>query len=295
MMKNVMKTVAVATMLMTTVAVSAQKTEKDSYGPTEGTFGVEVQFNPFSNNFKTFKIDGLQVRYFLSEEHAVRANLQLGFYNNSQWTSSVGYGYQIGGDTRVEPQLENYTGTDASKHYAYDKDVYDHVKDNSTKYCNFNLGLTLGYENHFYKTGRMDLYAGAQIGFAMDKWSTTTEKAENYSIADDHSSWKTLTTEVTGEGKGSDGGTKNSTFTLRGGLFTGIDFYVTKNLYVGAELGLNLESVSYNTVETTKDVKQSDFSTTGSTKSVTTDVDDQKSTFNLSLNAVPALRLGWTF
>ena len=34
--------------------------------PEKGSFGTEIQFNPFDQNGKTFQLDGLKFRYFIS-------------------------------------------------------------------------------------------------------------------------------------------------------------------------------------------------------------------------------------
>ena len=45
--------------------------------PGKGSFGTEVQFNPFDQNGETFKLDGLKFRYFVTDKDAIR--LKLGF------------------------------------------------------------------------------------------------------------------------------------------------------------------------------------------------------------------------
>ena len=37
-------------------------------GPVKGSFGTEVQFNPFDQNGEMFKLDGLKFRYFLTDK-----------------------------------------------------------------------------------------------------------------------------------------------------------------------------------------------------------------------------------
>ena len=67
-MKNFMKIAAVAALMIVSGNINAQ----DEFGGKKGAFGTEIQFNPFSNNFETFRIDGLSFRYFISDEHALR-------------------------------------------------------------------------------------------------------------------------------------------------------------------------------------------------------------------------------
>lgn len=39
------------------VAIAANAQAQTEYAPEQGDFSVELQFNPFSNNFSTFKLD----------------------------------------------------------------------------------------------------------------------------------------------------------------------------------------------------------------------------------------------
>ncbi len=47
-------------MLAGALAVSATASAQESYAPAANDFSVEIQFNPFSNNFTTFQIDQLK-------------------------------------------------------------------------------------------------------------------------------------------------------------------------------------------------------------------------------------------
>ena len=40
--------------------------------PEKSSFGTEIQFNPFDQNGKTFQLDGLKFRYFISDRDAIR-------------------------------------------------------------------------------------------------------------------------------------------------------------------------------------------------------------------------------
>ena len=47
-------------------AIAAPAVAQNEYAPEKGEFSVELQFNPFSNNFETFKIDQIKGRYFFT-------------------------------------------------------------------------------------------------------------------------------------------------------------------------------------------------------------------------------------
>ena len=82
-MKKIVKFAAAAALMLVSTNAMAQ------YTPEAGTITTEVQFNPFGNNYDQFRIDGLKVRYFLSESNALRFNLglNLGGDNNTTKTN----------------------------------------------------------------------------------------------------------------------------------------------------------------------------------------------------------------
>lgn len=52
------------------------------YQPEAGTVTTEIQFNPFNQDGENFSIDGLKLRYFFNEKHALRLNLGFGVGSN---------------------------------------------------------------------------------------------------------------------------------------------------------------------------------------------------------------------
>ena len=123
---------------------------------------------------------------------------------------------------------------------------------------------------------RLDLYAGAQIGIykhfasasgtAYDAVNDETYEVEykNY-IPDDNN-----------------GIADQAHFGVAASVFTGLDFYVYKGLYIGTELGLKIKSHKTNEIETTI----GDTSEKGTESVRTTDV---------RFDIEPTIRLGWTF
>jgi len=129
----------------------------------------------------------------------------------------------------------------------------DSGKENDVKSSDFNFGFSVGYENHFKTYERVDLYAGGQAGFG-----TRTVKY--------------------------DGHKQEGGYTQFGvGVFTGINFYIYKKLFVGAEIGLNYNHYNYNKY----DVQDYDGSWVK--------VDPKTSNNSIKIEANPALKLGWTF
>ena len=118
----------------------------------------------------------------------------------------------------------------------------------------------------FEGTDRLAPYVGAEFIFASVSNNTTVER-ENYK----------LETENTG----------SDVFnTLGFGIFTGFNYYFSKNIYVGAEIGIDIANTSYkNAVVTTN--QNGTISTTESKSDL--------SSLGLATTFNPSIRLGWAF
>lgn len=95
--------------------------------PEKGSFGTEIQFNPFDQDGKTFRLDGLKLRYFLTNKDALRMEVGFGIYSDK---------------------------------YKADKREDDYIH---TKTGDFNIDL--GYERHFNLAKRLSVYVGGQLAF----------------------------------------------------------------------------------------------------------------------------------
>lgn len=230
--------------------------------PESGDFAVEVQFNPFTDSFETFGLDGmkLQGRYFFSNADALR----------------IGLGFGVTTD-------KNTLAPDAEGVYA----------DEWTKNRVGNFAISLGYERHFLQSGRVDLYAGAGLGFSLK--STCDSKNKVYQ---QWSNTENKNIDVLHESKVYNASSFNQ-FDVN--VFTGIDFYVYRGLYVGAELGLKVGFKNfpgqytkggyvvdgkYSSTPDENDVWDDSIESTKGSKSTS---------FELATYVEPALRLGWTF
>ncbi len=227
-------------------AFAANAQAQESYAPEQGDFSVELQFNPFSNNFETFQINALQGRYFLSDNDALRFG--------------IGFGIGTKKDSALDPEEKNNL-------------------DNYDKVMRGNVNINLGYERNVYSYKRINLYAGAGLGFAYFTNTVTSHREVN----DGNSTVTSETKEynVNNEGNGLAAYTE---FAVN--AFTGIDFFVYKGLYVGAELGLKLGVQSFPAGKT----KTTSGSETNEVKG-----DHKTNAFVLGTYAEPALRLGWKF
>lgn len=206
-------------------------------------FGVEVGFAPF-NDGAVFGIDGLKVRYFMSEKMAIRGTLEFSMSPSTDYTYST---------------------------TADNKEIETKEKSALTTF-----GLTPGFEYHFVTAEKYSVYAGAEVGFGITSAS--------YAESNDYDKEKT---EIKGANDPSATATPAGT-NLKLGIFTGIDYYITKNLYLGAELGLG-----YNSFTSKKEITVKYTDPTGTSQENT--YKGHNKTSSLGFQAVPSFRLGWTF
>lgn len=168
-------------------------------GPVKGSFGTEVQFNPFDQNGEMFKLDGLKFRYFLTDKDALR--LKLGFaFGKQKLDSDDMSGYAKSGDFsiglgyerhfRLLERLDLYAGGQIGyiRHFAsaetemqvMDETVTTEYKnmipgDNGDPvdiaYNGLNLSAFTGLDFYVYK----GLYIGTELGLYID-----TNKTNEY-------------------------------------------------------------------------------------------------------------------
>ena len=304
-----------------TLTASAQKDELP-----DGTLAIELQANPFSNDFNTFKMTELKARLWLNNKHVVRFDVGLGM------------------DTKKEDTGWNFDSREGSL------TGYDIIQQNETKKTNAKeLRLTVGYEYHLAQAGRLDLYVGASAGYEGKYYSGSSESAESwarhgrgsyvpypetnsgypsmssyYHYPDDSRDPKqvtiTNTSSSTDYSKMAPNGDNNE-HTIFANVFTGVDCYIYKGLYIGTELGISFkhgksENGSYTRISnrtvtddgTITVNKREEFnSATGKTdtrdlldftnnqKSYRPAVNKSSSSNHLKIYVEPAIRLGWIF
>lgn len=190
----------------------------------EGKFGMELLFNPFSDDFETFKMSELKGRYFLNEKSAVRFG--------------IGFG------------IDNTTTTDTeSFNNKFDDDVNSYTisnKETETKINKSSLKLSLGYEHHVFTKGRFDVYLGGELGwegkfFSGEKDETTNEESKQTNGTNSY----TTTTRMVNSHYEYEKMTPNNEYNESRffvNAFTGVDFYIYKGLYIGTELGISFSN-----------------------------------------------------
>lgn len=130
---------------------------------------------------------------------------------------------------------------------------------------NTNWSISLGYENHFKSYKNIDLFAGAALSYGSESYKATKTFGEQ---------------SIEYKSKGA------NTFEIY--AFTGINLYVYKQLYLGAEIQLGYSNTSDSKYESVGyDTEKGQV--------VVTDVDPKTSSSNFNIKAYPCLRLGWTF
>lgn len=253
------------------------------YTPEKGTVTTEVQFNPFGQNRNHFSLDGLKFRYFLTDKDALRINLNLDVDNN----------------TTTDKNIQNNKFDEVTNWNTLSSEL-----ETKTTETTFKIGV--GYERHLLQDGRIDLYAGGELGYEgifRSGEQTYTSNQESFSSGyTATTSSRTVSNKVTYENMiptttalptTTPGG---STPTVAGrknesnffaSVFTGIDFYLYEGLYIGTEFGIRFSTGTAPVNGTWKqDYSMSQKTTTGST------VNTQKT--NWSYNSETGILKGLT-
>lgn len=200
-----------------------------------GNNNLEVTFNPFASDSKTFKLNSgaLKYRRFFGD-NALRVNLGLGVNNDIQT------------DTKSSPDKpDDNTPSSQSTIYKQSSTVINKTKTNEIRFK-----LTAGYERHLDLNRRMSMYFGGEIGYEGARNTTTIDDTENNSNITQMWNGSSNAYYTASEYSDNSSSTRkkrndNGFNALVLGAFTGIDFYVYKNLYVGLELGLEFNHRSY--------------------------------------------------
>ena len=189
---------------LTSLTVSAQEQE---VGLPAGLFTLEWKFNPFDYESKPVKVAQLNARMFLNDKSEVRLGVGVGFNRDDDEYS----------------ELDRISA----------KDSISKITNNA-----LTLRFSLGYEYHFANTGRLDFYGGIEGGYLGRFYSATKELSTTTITPETTSSIVNTTYENAEYKKRSSDGDKENENGFFGSVFTGIDYYIYKKLYIGAELGI---------------------------------------------------------
>ena len=230
--------------------VSSSTTATSDFKPTKGTITAEVGIiGGLLNTAPTLNEGAAKFRYFFKDDIAFR--LGLAFGSSSTETPNAGLG------TAASPLF-----TATSKY-------------NSKT---FNLGV----EKHFSGAERLSTYVGFDllIGFNGASYSDSTETGAVVG-----SSSNSTTGAANASGLGGGAFRAGSSFGAR--LTTGADYYFSKKLYLGVEVGLSYVRRTFDAVTTNN--------TTAGVNNPEVRISNEGKGSNTATNIVGGLKLGYQF
>lgn len=157
--------------------------------------------------------------------------------------------------------------------YQINEVTYDETWEASATY----FGLAPGFEIHVPVGNRVSPYFGAQLWFqTVSTFFEYTDSRDSYSETYDNF-------DLSGLGIGLDD--VASTF-FGFNLLAGVDYYIAKGLYLGAEFGWGFYNMTFP--EATQTIKEQN-------QTITTDLTSNESFFVMQVAPTAAIRLGWVF
>jgi opacity protein-like surface antigen len=224
-----------------------------------GEKNLQVLFAPLGGS--PISINGITYRKFnATGNRAWRVNLFIGLNNETEVISQEDTGMHVGTGTTTKPQMDKKTSE-------------------------MTFSIKPGYEWHMAGTERLSPYCGVELLFSLTTAKTEEDTAvSNQSGTTAGTDWKLLTLETTGDGA-------NTTIGLN--LVAGVDYYIAKNLSLGAELGFGFSMTSHPDIEG----QHLDLQSTTDNTIVVMDspAQVQGKTMQVGPNVVGQIKLGWLF
>lgn len=202
-------------LLLSSIAVLSSASAQEAVFKQEAkNKNLELQFSPLGGT--PLSIGGLKFRYFTSEKSAIRVNLFVGSSSKTDITQQ-----DSASTTSGVPSLNE-------------------LKD---KKSSLEFSIRPGFEKHFAGTDRLSPYMGVELAFGMKTSSETNESEAAYVIGNTTPTTNTVYTKTT---KGKDG-----YISFGGNLLAGFDWYFSKKVYMGAELGFGVAFKTMSTISVT--------------------------------------------
>lgn len=151
-----------------------------------------------------------------------------------------------------------------------------------------NFSLNLGYERTVYSYKRVNLYAGAGLAFELNREKETVQSEFPTGVDNEGNP----ITKIVSASKHNVGDSFNAFYAK---AFTGIDFFVYKGLYIGAELGLKIGVKNYVSSYTKGGIVTDNNGVTSWDDDLESAKGPKSNDFELKLYAEPSFRLGWQF
>ena len=141
------------------------------------------------------------------------------------------------------------------------------------------ISIRPGYEKHFAGTEKLSPYWGAEVSFSM---TTAKVETDNAPLNAAGTARDLLVTTKEGDGA-------STTFGL--GLVAGFDYYIAKNLSLGAEFGFGFSTTSEADIEN----QSLDTDSSGNNIVVNDPVSPGGTSMNVGPNFIGQFKLGWLF
>ena len=289
-----MKKVFIFILILSGLANLAQA----QYKPEKGNFTTELQLSLFSFNAKFDYYDepvsyssgplsmaGFRFRYFFSDKLALR--------------TTIGFNFDHDKYSRDFDDETNY--------WDY-KIISNGNRTEKNRYTTFSIAP--GLEYHFGDWERMSLYVGGELLFGITTSKSTVDLTSDewyytrLSYYEDNYVYTGMThSERSIEAKncryGYSYGYQNAPMTFGVNAIFGMDFYIYKGLYMGAELGLGYAFETY-LKGSYKETVTTITTPYGGTPDIETDFIDEKfedkmTSGNFGFRYNPMIRLGWRF
>jgi len=299
-----MKKVSFMLILAFASTIGVAQTES-GYKLEKGNFTTELQLSLFSTQISyhydaetddefvksspsTISMQGLRLRYALSNKWAIRATVGLDFGHNS-FKSNL----------------------DDTLNYSSIRHITTGTSTNKSRYTEFSIAP--GIEYHFGNWERMSVYVAGEVYFGMRTTQGTSkvdEVRKTYQQpwgGDEYSLTQTRTTTSSLTTKNCDyysyyypRHTRTGLITFGASAIIGMDFYVYKGLYLGAELGLGyLHASALKGTVKGKDMvfvtDQDGIDLDYTEDKVDKTFDDKIGRGNLGFRCNPTIRIGWKF
>lgn len=180
---------------------------------SDGSIIAELNFTPFGES--PLSVNGLKFRFFGEENFAIRSQLNIATTSSESVISQAGELVE-GSDSNAEPVM--------------------------MKASTFDFSFAPGVELHTGDADRVSPYFGAYflIGAGNSEVEAETWGPIDVSNVDVPANWQNWSTIQT---------TPYASLGL--GLLSGVDFYFSDNIYLGAEIALAFERINWKDTETT--------------------------------------------
>ena len=253
------------------------------------SFSAKIDYDDETFNYSTgpFSMPGLRLRCALTEKLLLRTTVGLDFGHNT-----------------IKKKLD-----DTVRQYYYPMTVVTGTSTDKNRYTEYSIAL--GLEYHLGNWERMSVYLGGELFFGQRITNGTAEldrKYEHYEYSwtnPDIVLYETVetTNSLTTKNCRTDGWdyVQNGRMVFGINLVAGMDFFIYKGLYLGAELGLGygytnlLKGTAKGNYKTVITDHSSNGHTTTSEREIDKKLKDQITNGNLSFRCNPMIRLGWRF